>query len=108
MDRVLIDKVLKDRLDFGFDSIYFRYAEAIVELSFYKEREALKNGKRFERERWARTKLEHFWNCLEQLTNAHLVPEESKDIYTSGLKYEEAAKIFKEFAEIAQEATGGI
>ena len=102
-----MDRILKDRLDFGFDSIYFRYAEAIIELSFYKEREALKNGKRFDRDKWTRTKLEHFWNCLEQLTNAHQAPEEPKEIYTSRLKAEKAAKIFKEFAEIAQEATGG-
>ena len=104
MDRM--DRVLKDRLDFGFDSIYFRYAEAIVELSFYKEREAIKAGKiYFDRESWVRTKCQHFWDCLEQLTNAHPTPEESKDIFTTTL--EDAAKIFNKFAAAAQEATGG-
>ena len=103
-----IDKVLKDRLDFGFDSIYFRYAEAIIELSFYKEREAIKAGKTyFDRENWVRTKCQHFWDCLEQLTNAHSTPEETTDIAISGLKAKEAFKLFREFAATAQEATGG-
>ena len=35
-----LDQIKKDRLDFGFDSIYFRYSEAIEELSWYKEIEA--------------------------------------------------------------------
>ena len=100
----MIDRILKDRLDFGFDSIYFRYAEAIVELSFYKEREKIKNNKPFSREEWAHTKLSHFWNCLEQLTRAHSVSEEPKIIPTFTLK---DAKIFQEFAKKAQEATGG-
>ena len=103
MDRM--DKLLKDRLDFGFDSIYFRYAEAIVELSFYKEREKMKKGESFSRERWVHARLSHFWNCLEQLTNAHPTPEESKDGSTTTLK--DAAKLFQEFSAAAQEATGG-
>ena len=32
--------ILTDRLDFGFDSIYFRYSEIVEELSWYKEIEA--------------------------------------------------------------------
>ena len=99
----LIDKVLKDRLDFGFDSIYFRYAEAIVELSFYKEREAIKAGKTyFDRENWVRSKCQHFWDCLEQLTNAHK-EEKTKD----KINAEEAKKAFQEFAKTAREVTGG-
>ena len=63
--------ILKDRLDFGFDSIYFRYAEAVIELSFLKDMEARRNGKDFNREVWAQGKLSHFYNTLEQLTHAH-------------------------------------
>ena len=37
-------RIAKDRLAFGFDSIYFRYSEAIEELSYYKEIEARRSG----------------------------------------------------------------
>lgn len=63
--------IIKDRLDFGFDSIYFRYAEAIIELSFFKEIEAKRRGQDFDRKFWVDGKLMHFYNCLEQLTHAH-------------------------------------
>ena len=66
----------KDRLDFGFDSIYFRYSEAIEELSWFKEREALKNGRDFDRKRWCDTKRQHFYGALEQLLHAHDKGEE--------------------------------
>lgn len=59
--------IIKDRLDFGFDSIYFRYAEAIIELSFLKEVEERRQGRDFNRKSWTNTKLMHFYNCLEQL-----------------------------------------
>ena len=36
VDRKELDKIVKDRLDFGFDSIYFRYAEVCDELAVYK------------------------------------------------------------------------
>ena len=41
LDTVTIEKedfniLVKDRLDFGFDSIYFRYAEALDELAMYQ------------------------------------------------------------------------
>ena len=103
--------ICKDRMDFGFDSIYFRYAEAIKELSFFKEMEERRRGNTtFDRINWVKIKLEHFWYTLEQLTRAHQVPEEPKIIPTTtlnGVCAEEAAKVFKEFAETAQEATGG-
>ena len=31
-----LNQLIKDRLDFGFDSIYFRYAEVCDELAMYK------------------------------------------------------------------------
>lgn len=63
--------LLKDRLDFGFDSIYFRYSEVIDELSYYKEREAHKEGAYFNRKQWADGRKMHFYGALEQLLQAH-------------------------------------
>lgn len=76
LDRVVIDReelsrALKDRLDFGFDSIYFRYSEAIEELSYYKEQEARRSGEHFDRKRFCDTRKMHFYGCLEQLLRAH-------------------------------------
>ena len=102
------DQICKDRLDFGFDSIYFRYAEAIQELSFFKDMEAKRQGRDFDRKFWVDGKLMHFYLCLEQLTHAHPTPGETKDISTSKLKAEEACKLFRKLAETTQEATGGI
>ena len=65
------EKILKDRIDFGFDSIYFRYAEVVEELSYYKEKEARKEAKDFDRKCWANGKKMHFYACLEQLLRAH-------------------------------------
>lgn len=75
----LWNKVCKDRLDFGFDSIYFRYAAVIEELSWFKEKEALREGKNFNRNNWKETRLQHFYGCLEQLLQAH-VEEDKNDI----------------------------
>lgn len=76
LDRVVVDReelnrVLKDRLDFGFDSIYFRYSEAIEELSYYKEIEARRSGEHFDKKRFCDTRKMHFYGCLEQLLRAH-------------------------------------
>ena len=73
----LWNKVCKDRLDFGFDSIYFRYSEIVEELSWFKEKEAFKNGKNFDRDHWKKIHLQHFYGCLEQLLQAHV--EEDKN-----------------------------
>lgn len=57
-----LEILLKDRLDFGFDSIYFRYATLCDELADYKayvnhtERKHMKM---------------HFYNALEQFVHAH-------------------------------------
>ena len=92
--------ICKDRMDFGFDSIYFRYAEAIIELSFFKDMEAKKTGRDFDRKVWVEGKLMHFYNCLEQLTHAHEKEE--------AIKYNERMKeAFQEFAKTANEITGG-
>ena len=66
--------IIKDRLDFGFDSIYFIYAELCDELAAYKawinrtnpidERNHMDGRKR------------HFYEALEQLVHAHDNQEE--------------------------------
>lgn len=81
--RALIDvpelsQLKKDRLDFGFDSIYFRYSELVEELSWYKEMEARRSGDSFNRKAWCESHRMHFYNCLEQLVQAHCHKE---DIY---------------------------
>ena len=63
------NKIVKDRVDFGFDSIYFRYAEVCDELAAFraqyyrtdpiKEQNAMSGRKR------------HFYDALEQLLMAH-------------------------------------
>lgn len=64
----------KDRLDFGFDSIYFRYSEAIDELAAY-----ISNVNHIDpieaRRRLSHRKM-HFYQTLEQLVHAH--EEETK------------------------------
>jgi hypothetical protein len=94
--------ILKDRLDFGFDSIYFRYAEAILELSFFKDSEAKRYGIVFDRRIWVETKLSHFYKTLEQLTRAH---EEERVDKTD---IENTKKVFQDFAKIANDVTGGM
>lgn len=72
LSREDFNTICKDRLDFGFDSIYFRYSEAIEELSWFKEAEARRNGNvSFNRKNWCDTRRQHFYMCLEQLTHAH-------------------------------------
>ena len=72
VDRKALDTIIKDRLDFGFDSIYFRYSEAIEELGWFKEKEAHQKGNHsFDRKHWCDSKRMHFYQCLEQLLHAH-------------------------------------
>ena len=70
------ERVAKDRLDFGFDSIYFRYAELCDELAMYKvmyEHELPCNAKKAMNGR----KM-HFYNTLEQLLQCHKTEEDKK------------------------------
>lgn len=76
IDRETLNQLCKDRLDFGFDSIFFRYAEAIEELGHYKEKEARRNGESFDKKRFCDGRKLHFYNCLEQLLRTH---EEGND-----------------------------
>ena len=64
-----IDEVLKDRLDFGFDSIYFRYAEVCDELAMYKV--LYEHLTPSEAKMRMNSQKMHFYNTLEQLIHAH-------------------------------------
>lgn len=75
VDRKELEKVCKDRLDFGFDSIYFRYAEVCDELATYIARA---NGTSpIDERKYMSGRKMHFYNALEQLLHAH-VQEEDK------------------------------
>lgn len=78
VDKDELRQVCKDRLDFGFDSIYFRYASIVDELTQYK---MLDNSNSHYKDkdywdRWANNHKMHFYMVLEQLTHAH---EEDKN-----------------------------
>ena len=68
LEREDFNTLVKDRLDFGFDSIYFRYALIRDELAHYKFLES----RSWEHEQMmANQDKMHFYNCLEQLVHAH-------------------------------------
>jgi hypothetical protein len=69
-----LDTLLKDRLDFGFDSIYFRYAEMCDELAMYKAK--YNNTNPIEERKQMNNRKMHFYNILEQLLQAHVQEEE--------------------------------
>ena len=66
--------ILTDRLDFGFDSIYFRYAEVCDELAVYKAQ--VKHSNPVEERANMNNRKMHFYQALEQLTHAHDKGEE--------------------------------
>ena len=61
--------ILTDRLDFGFDSIYFRYAEVCDELAAYKAK--LDHTDPVQERKNLNGRKMHFYYALEQLTHAH-------------------------------------
>lgn len=64
-----LSQMVKDRLDFGFDSIYFRYAEVCDELATYKA--ALEHTNPVEERKHMNCRKMHFYETLEQLVHAH-------------------------------------
>lgn len=75
VDRKELDKVVKDRLDFGFDSIYFRYAEVCDELAAYQS--VVDHVPAHEARKRMNGRKMHFYQALEQLVQAH--PEREED-----------------------------
>lgn len=74
LDKVVIDRqtcntLVKDRLDFGFDSIYFRYAEALDELALYKS--IVEHTDPINERKHMNGRKMHFYETLEQLLHAH-------------------------------------
>ena len=69
IDKDILDQLIKDRLDFGFDSIYFRYAELCDELAAYQAYYEHINPVQARKN--LNFKKMHFYNALEQLTQAH-------------------------------------
>lgn len=65
----ILNQLIKDRLDFGFDSIYFRYAEVCDELAAYKS--AYERTNPVEERRNMNYRKMHFYEALEQLVHAH-------------------------------------
>ena len=63
------DALCKDRLDFGFDSIYFRYAEALDELAAYKA--IVERIDPVQARKQLSHRKQHFYMALEQLLHAH-------------------------------------
>ena len=77
VDRKELDKVVKDRLDFGFDSIYFRYAEVCDELAAYQS--VVDHVPAHEARKRMNCRKMHFYQALEQLVQAH--PEREDDLF---------------------------
>ena len=75
VDRKELDKIIKDRLDFGFDSIYFRYAEVCDELAAYQS--VVDHVPAHEARKRMNGRKMHFYQALEQLVQAH--PEREED-----------------------------
>ena len=72
-----LNQLIKDRLDFGFDSIYFRYSEVCDELAAYKaEYDRGRSPINHYKDMWNRKM--HFYETLEQLLHAH---EEERNKY---------------------------
>ena len=69
IDRDELNRVCKDRLDFGFDSIYFRYAEALDELAAYKA--LVERIDPIQARKQLSHRKQHFYMALEQLVHAH-------------------------------------
>ena len=69
LNREDFNTICKDRLDFGFDSIYFRYAEALDELAAYKA--IVERIDPVQARKQLSYRKQHFYMALEQLLHAH-------------------------------------
>lgn len=69
VNKTILNKMLQDRIDFGFDSIYFRYAELCDELAAYKAK--VNHTDPIEERKNLNFRKSHFYAALEQLLMAH-------------------------------------
>lgn len=74
VNRKQLNELCKDRLDFEFYSIYFRYAEVCDELAVYMAR--VDHIDPIEAHHKMNNRKLHFYQFLEQLTQAHIKEEE--------------------------------
>ena len=79
LSREDFNTICKDRLDFGFDSIYFRYAEVCDELAVYKAK--LHGSDPIKERNYMNGRKLHFYEALEQLLMAHEKEGENSDTY---------------------------
>lgn len=66
-----LNKLLLERLNFAFDSLYFRYATVVDELARYKEEESRRDGSCRKMKSWADNQKMHFYKTLEEILEAH-------------------------------------
>lgn len=67
-----LNKILHERLNFAFDSLYFRYATVVDELATYKAQDLKREGRDPEgAKRTAENHKMHFYQVLEQILEAH-------------------------------------
>ena len=69
VNRNELNQICKDRLDFGFDSIYFRFAEVCDELAVYKAR--VEHTDPIDERKRMNYRKQRFYMTLEQLIHAH-------------------------------------
>lgn len=80
----LWNKVLIKRLNYAFDSLYFRFALAIKELGEYMQKEAIANNENFLRKKWEKAQMMSFQQTLEELLEGYKKGNDlidKKDLY---------------------------
>lgn len=78
------NKILIERLNYAFDSLYFRFALAIKELGEYKQKEAVANNEKFLRKKWESAQMMNFHQTLEELSENYKKENsliDKKDLY---------------------------
>lgn len=78
------NRILSERLNYAFDSLYFKFALAIKELGEYKQREAVANNEEFHRKKWVSVQLMNFHQTLEELSEGYKKENsliDKKDLY---------------------------
>ena len=78
------NRILSERLNYAFDSLYFRFALAIKELGEYKQKEAVANNEKFLRKKWESAQMMNFHQTLEKLSENYKKENsliDKKDLY---------------------------
>lgn len=75
ISNITLNQLIQDRNDFGFDSIYCRYAEVCDELAAYQS--VVDHVPAHEARKRMNSRKAHFYMALEQFVHAH--PKEGED-----------------------------